>query len=310
MKLRIKTVLKIVAAAGILLVEVGCSLSPLSTWIAAFSTAAVATEQNTANAYQLVEHAYYDSQIASLVVNFDADGFHPETIEPFMPAREMEARTRILDGLKQYAENLAEISGDQPLNDLDTQAAAFGESLQNLSKSDSLQSLSKSSNISSTDMNLAATAIDALGRALIERKRSKELPAILKEMKGSIAQVCQLLETDIGDPEKSGLQNQLKNNYATLIRKEEQYIHHNEDKMSPAEKRAEIERLPKLVADEKTADQALAATQSALEQLAKTHTALAESASAKDSPTFKVLLQELNSDGQHLNSFFQKLPAQ
>jgi hypothetical protein len=301
-----KGVLTLIAIASL----AGCAISPLSKRTAAFSTAAVAAAQSTTNAYQVVEQSYYDSQVAALVVGFEKDGFHPENIQHFMSSKDMETRTRVLDGLKQYAETLAEVSGDQPLNVLDTQAAAFGKSLQDLSKSSDLQSLAKSAKISGADLNIATTAVDALGRMLIERSRRRDLPAILKQMKDPINQICVLLEADIGDPEKSGLRNELKNNYLTLIRKQEQYIHINEDKLSAQEKRLEIERLPKLVEDEKNADQALAATQAALAQLAKTHTALVESGNAKDSPGFKTLLSELVENGQQLHQFYQKLSTQ
>ena len=294
------------AAFVLLLSLTGCSLSPLSKRTAAFSTAAVASTQNTASAYQIVEQSYYDAQAASLVDNFDKNGFHPEQLQPFLPAKDMEARTRVIDGLRQYAETLAEVSGDQPLKDLDTQATALGKSLQAMSKNNDIQSL----HISTTDTNLATTAVDALGKVLIERRRSKELPAILKEMRDPIIQICTLLEADIGSPEKSGLRNQLKNDYDTLERKQEQYIYKNADKMTAEEKRTEIERLPKMEAARIKADQALAATQAALAQLAKTHTALVDSAQIKNSPAFKTLLSELVDDGQQLHSFYQNLPSQ
>ena len=304
-----RAVLPIVVALLGITVLASCAMSPLSKRTAAFSTAAAAAAQSTANAYQVVEQSYYDSQVAALVVAFDKDGFYPESIQPFMSSKDMEARTRILDGLKQYAETLAEVSGDQPLNSLDTQAAALGKSLQDLSKNGDIQPLAKSAHISESDLNVVTTAVDALGRVLIENRRRKDLPAILNQMKDPVNRICALLEADIGDPEKSGLRNELKNNYLTLIRKQEQFIHLNEGQMSAQEKRQEVERLPQLAADAKKADQALAATKAALAQLAKTHTALVESGNAKDSPGFKTLLSELVEDGQQLNQFYQKLPT-
>ena len=287
----------------------GCSISPMSKRTAAFSTAAVATTQKTTKAYQVVEQSYHDSQIASLVDAYDQAGFHPEQIQPFVSAEDMKVRTRVLEGLTKYAETLAEISSDQPLKSLDVQAAAFGKSLQTLSRNDEIKPLAKSAHISDTELNAVTTAVDALGRALIENRRRKDLPEVLRQMKQPVNQICELLEKDIGDPEKSGLRNELKNNYQTLIRKQEQFIHHNERQMSAQEKRQEIQRLPQLVSEAKAADESLAATQQALAQLAKTHTALVESGNAKDSPGFRALLAELIEYGQQLADFYQKLPA-
>src|SRR6266511_3095794 len=286
----------------------GCSISPMSKRTAAFSTAAVATTQKTTKAYQLVEQSYHDSQVAALVDTYDQDGFHPETIQPFISAEEMKVRTQVLQGLTTYAETLAEISSDQPLKTLDTQAAAFGKSLQTISRNDKIKPLAKSAHISDTELNIVTTAVDALGRALIENRRRTDLPEILRQMKEPVNQICDLLEKDIGDPKQSGLRNQLKLDYDTLMQKQDKFIHDNESHMSAQEKRQEIQRLPQLASEAKAADESLAATQKALAQLAKTHAALVESGNAKDSPGFRTLLAELVEYGQQLAEFYQKLP--
>jgi hypothetical protein len=308
MRVKRAVLCKVVALIGLASLT-GCSISPMSKRTAAFSTAAVATTQKTTKAYQLVEQSHHDSQVAALVDSYDQDGFDPKKIQPFLSAEDMQVRTRVLEGLTKYAETLAEITSDQPLKTLDVQAAAFGKSLQTLSRNGDIKPLAKSAHISDTELNLVTTAVDALGRALIENRRRKDLPQVLRQMKEPVNQICELLEKDIGEPEKSGLRNQLKNNYETLIRKQEQFIRHNERQMSAQEKRQEIHRLPQLVSEAKAADESLAATQKALAQLAKTHTALVESGNAKDSPGFRTLLAELIEYGQQIGEFYQKLPS-
>ena len=130
-----KTLRLHVAALVLLSFLSGCSLSPLAKRTADFSSAAAATSIDTASAYQIVERAHYDTEVATLVANYDTDGFHPEKIKPFLKPEDQETRTRILNGLTQYAETLAEVSGDQPLADVDKQAAVLGNSLKDLSKS-------------------------------------------------------------------------------------------------------------------------------------------------------------------------------
>ncbi len=300
----------VLAALVLLALSTGCSMSPLAKRASAFATAATAAAKNTANAYALVEQTHHDAEVQAMVANFDTQGFDPARIKPFMPAADMEARTKILDGLSKYAETLAYVSGDQPMADFDTQDAALGKSLEDLSKTGAIAGFLKSANVTGVDTNLVATAVDALGHALIERRRSRDLPAVLKEMTGPIAQICALLEADIGDPEKSGLRNQLKNDYDTLKRKQIRFIRDNEATMSASDKRTLIEELAKIADDEAAGDKTLAATQTALKQLAATHTALAESGSAKESPVFRTMLSELVSDGQQLQGFYSKLPAQ
>lgn len=297
-----------VAALGLLALT-GCSVSPLARRAAAFAPAATAAAKDTTAAYALVEQTHNQTEIATLVSNFDTDGFDLDKIKPFMPPKDMEARTKVLAGLAQYAEMLAYVSGDEPLTEFDTQAAALGKSLQTLSQSSELSSLTKSAHVSGTDVNIAATAIDALGRALITRRRSRELPGILKEMQGPIVEICALLEADLGAPETSGLRNQLHNDYGTLRRKQLRFIRDNKTTLSATDKRAALEELPKLAAAEAAGDRALAATQAALQQLAATHTALAASAGEKESPAFRTMLSELIHDGQQLGGFYAQLSA-
>lgn len=297
-----------VVILGLLTVLAGCTISPLGRRTSNFSTAAATTAMETANAYEMVERTHYETEVAALVANYDRDGFQPEKIKPFLSVKDKETRTRILDGLTRYAETLAEVSGDRPLKEIDTQAKALGESLRDLSKSDALAPLGQSAHLSDTEMNIAATALDALGRALVNRRRSRELPGILKEMQEPIETICSLLEADIGDPEKSGLRNQLRNDYATLIRKQTDYITDGKN-LTAAERRAAIESLPRLTAAQRDGDKALEATQKALRQLARTHTALVESAAAKDAPAFGTLLSELIDEGKQLHGFYERESA-
>ncbi len=92
---------RILAALALLALSTGCSMSPLAKRASAFATAATAAAKNTANAYALVEQTHHDAEVQAMVANFDAQGFDPARIKPFMPVEDMEARTKILDGLRQ-----------------------------------------------------------------------------------------------------------------------------------------------------------------------------------------------------------------
>jgi hypothetical protein len=56
-------------------------------------------------------------------------------------------------------------------------------------------------------------------------------------------------------------------------------------------------------------DKVLAKTQQELADLAKAHTALAETTSKKGSPAFKVLLSQLVQDGEQIKSVYSSLPT-
>ena len=290
------------ATLSLVLLISGCGIAPLSRRATAFSTAATAVALKMQNAYQRIDQSYTDAQMASLVNTFDTQGFNPSRIHPFMPEAAMQARTQMIAGLQQYATLLAEVSGNQPVTALDTQSEALGKSLQTLSTSTGIGTLATNAH---QDAALASTAVDALGRILIRHKTAKELPEILTRMQKPVDVICQLLQDDIGTPEGSGLRNQLKLDYDSLIAEQRTYIYANEAKMSPDEKLTEIERLPKLVITERQDDAILARTQSALKALAQTHDALVTTKNSRQAPAFRALLTELVAEGQQIASVYE-----
>jgi spore coat protein CotF len=124
-------------------------------------------------------------------------------------------------------------------------------------------------------------------------------------MQKPVDDICQLLEDDIGTPEGGGLRNQLKNDYDSLIAEQRTYIYANEAKMTPDEKRTEIENLPQLVTTEQQDDATLAQTQAALKALAATNEALATTKNSKQSPAFRALLADLVAEGQQIGSVYK-----
>ena len=283
----------------------GCSLSPLAKRSTEFASAATITTTDTADVYEVVERTYRKAQTARLVANYDKSGFDSTSLRPFLPQHDLDVRIEILSGLMSYAELLAAVSSDQSFTELDDSAKSLGAALGTLSANEL-----SASKLTSTDVNIATTAIDALGRALIEKKRRRELPGILHQMQQPIETICTLLAQDIGDPEHSGLRNELHISYLDLLREQKNYIAENESKLSPADRRDEIRILPQLAISEAHADRALAATQKALLQLARTHTALALTAAQKDSPAFRVQMQQLAAAAQQLKTFYASLSSQ
>jgi hypothetical protein len=282
----------------------GCALSPLAARTAAFSTAANAAISQTTNAYQLVNQSYAEAQMAILVSTYDRTGFDAATIKPFLPDEDLEVRTTVLNGLQQYAALLAEVSGNQPVADMEAQATAAGTSLASLQ-----QSSFKSFKITGTEQNLAVTAVAALGRALIEHQRARALPAILDEMNKPIQDICTILQSDIGTIGKPGLASALHRDYDDQIAAQRKFIQDNSATMSADERRAEIEALPKLVLAQRQSDKTLAATAKSLAALAAAHAALAATRNQKDAPAFKLELAKLVQNAQAISGFYASLSS-
>ena len=156
----------------------------------------------------------------------------------------------------------------------------------------------------------ASTAIDLLGKALIERRRQRDLPRILHEMQPVLDTLCPLLQQDIGAPPSApggghGLRDQLWNQYDNLIDNQTDFIGANKS-LPPAERAAEIARLPALVREQGAADAALATTQSALHDLAETHRDLLR---PQQPATFLDRLHQLTADGEQIAAFYNSLAS-
>ena len=289
----------------------GCSLalSPLANRSAAFGNAASQVVRDSSAAYDTVERTTYNASVSSLVLDFDTSGFDRDKIMPFLPPHDLAVRQMVLKGLQAYADDLAEIGGDRAFSPLNQQTMALSQNLESLSANGEIQKLAPQA--SAEEAKGLATAVDALGKVLIERKRRKELPRIIKNMQPVLEELCRLLELDLGNRPVdgrggSGLRDQLWNEYDDLIDNQADYIRDNKAKLSPSERAAEITKLPQLVEQQRAADGALASTQAALRDLVETHRALLL---PPQTGTFRSRCKELVQDGQQISQFYGSLTS-
>jgi hypothetical protein len=126
-------------------------------------------------------------------------------------------------------------------------------------------------------------------------------------MNKPIQDICKVLQDDIGTTDTPGLADALHRDYDRQIDAEQTFIRNNGGSMTPDQKRTEIETLPRLVLAQQQSDQALAATSKSLAALAAAHAALASTKSQKDSPAFKLELNELVQNAQSISSFYSSL---
>ena len=289
----------------------GCSLtlSPLAQRSASFGNAASGVVKDSSIAYDTVERTTYNASVSSLVLDFDTAGFDRERVKPFLSQHDLAARQTVLNGLRAYADDLAQVAGDQAFAPVDQQMATLSGNLETLAANTEIQKLAPTA--SDAEAKGLAVAVDTLAKVLIERKRRKELPHILAAMQPVLERLCLLLEQDLGSRPVdgkggSGLRDQLWNEYDNLIDNQTDYISDNKAKLSPSEKAAEIAKLPRLVEQQRAADGALASTQAALRDLVETHRALLLPPQAG---TFRDRVRELIQDGQQVAQFYGTLNA-
>lgn len=296
-----------VAVLTLTLMHVGCAMRAAHDQTSAFAQAVSVTTSNVEAAFDAVEHEYANVQADRLVVNYDKTGFNPADVKDFLSPEDLQIRMKLLKGISEYATSLAEISSDKKLTEFDDATKQFGTSLQTLSSSAAGKLLPKASD---ADRNVATTAIDALGRWFIERKRQKELPKLVTQMQGPIKKICELLSVDIGNaPDSSGsggsgLRDQLWREYSQRMMDESAFIDHSKG-MDAMTRAAEIRKLPALVRQQRLADATLAETQAGLKKIAITHTQLVKALA--DRASFTSQASELASESRRIREFYTSL---
>ncbi len=158
----------------------GCSISPLARNTAEFSSAASLVVDNTQNAYRKAVRINEDAQASLLVARFDTDHpMDPHSIRPLIDQKGLETRTKVLDGLRTYAQTIADLASGVSSPKLDEAATACGSNLKSLG--DALaSSTSIGINVTSAEANATSTALKALGDFLVNRQIKS---SVLKSLK-------------------------------------------------------------------------------------------------------------------------------
>ena len=287
---------------------IGCLSPAVHKNVPAFANAVTLATENTKSAFDAVEQQYEDVQAERIVVNYDKQSFNPKMVQQFLAPEDLQVRLALLDALQQYASTLSDVSGDKQLDQFDDKTRAFGSSLQALTGTAAFQKLVSSSAV---DVNIATTAVNALGRWFIERKRQQRLPQLIGEMQEPVRKTAELLQADIGSaPDEHGhggrgLRDQLWNEHTEAIVQQVAFIDENKDRMDPASKAEAIKKLPQLVRQRFLADQALKQTQATLAKLVDAHSALLEAVNSKTD--VQAEFSALISEGQRIKSFYDSL---
>ncbi len=282
----------------------GCTLSPLARHTADFSNATTLVVDNSENAFRAAVRLHQQAQAARLVARYDSQNpIDPHTLEPLISPEGLATRTSILEGLRCYAQALADISGGVSSKSLDDASAAAGNNLLGLS-----QAITAAKPIGFTlsqqQANVASTALNALGQFLTSQKIKSSVPKVIAEMDPNIDAITKILSSDI-----TALRSQAGLDYEQMLDEQDRFIRRAGKDLPPTERRSEIQQLPKILADKQTTDDMLADLDRCVQQLAQTHHALAASAGKKDASSLKARIAELHAIGQRLSNYYQALPS-
>lgn len=286
----------------------GC-LSPLAKHTAAFSTATATVVDGSEDAYRAAMRLRFEEQATASVYDYDTNPtWSPyKNLTPLLSSAQLDARIKVLDGLKAYADTLVILTSGKPSQDLETAAQSVGTNLQGLNQSVATNFSTLVPNIpvmSTANANAISTAILALGEYLTARKVKSSLPKITQQMNPTVTTLCELLNSDIGV-----LRSQADVDYQSLITRLDQSIRHEGSAVSPYEHREEIRILIDLADQQKANDELLAKLQSALHNLELTHQALAAAAQGNNPESIAQKIAELQAAGKDLGAYYKSLPA-
>ena len=289
------------------LILAGCATSaPLARHTADFSSATSLVVDNSENAYRAAVRLHDQEQAAIAVAKYDTDKpWDPHSLKPLIDSKGLQARSEVLGGLKAYAQSLADVTNGVDSPQLHAAAASVGTNLQSLGKSinsissDASSSSTAPSLISPEEANAASTAFKALGDYLVSRKIKSGVPKVIRDMDPQIEAIAQLLVSDI-----AVIRRQSANDYEQLLTQQDMFIRKSGSALSPTDRRAEIEKLPALLASKQSTDDMLADLQNCLTQLAQTHHALAAAAQNNNADSLQQRIADLHAAAERLASFF------
>lgn len=291
----------------------GCSLTPLAKHTVAFSQASDIVVTHSKDAYRAANRLRQREQIAAAVYAYGKDPhWSPyNDIRPLLTSDQLDARIKVLDGLKSYADSLVQLTVKQSNSDsdaLNTAAAGVGSNLKTLSQTVSTDlgtALPGVSALTTSQVNVISTAVLGLGEYLQRRKVKGALPEITKDMNPQVQILCNLLQADV-----KVLRRQADVDYTNLVETQNQFIQKEGSSLSPIQKRDEIGKLVGIATEQKANDDLLQKLQDAIAKLAETHGALAVAAQNDDSEALSQKIAELAAAGQELGNFYRSLPSE
>jgi hypothetical protein len=285
----------------------GCATSPLAKHTAEFATATNAVVDSSEGAYRAAVRLHDDEQLSAAVQKYDSyQPWDPHSIKHLIDARGLDARTDILDGLKTYAQTLADLTNGGHSDSLDAAATAVGNNLKQMSAAFNPDSTTPPSGFSITPVqaNAVSTALKALGDFLANQKVKSSVPKIIRDMDPQIAVLSNLLNSDINI-----LRRQSNDDYEQLLMQQDTFIRKSGQDLSPIERRAEIKRLGQIILRKEATDDMLRQLQATIKSLAETHHALATAAQSKDTASLSERIAELLATAERLNHFYDSLPT-
>jgi hypothetical protein len=327
----------ITLAAGLSLMAVGCVPEQLPKQVTLLSEATAPVVDQAAEAYHIAQAVHAQRVNYDAAADFDKNNvFIPGSIQEWPPDKDIAVRLDVLMAFQLYVKQVGQIVDNTDSTALDAASKSLGTNLTTLGNSlaptvenalgvtppapastttttvttttgnTSTTTTSTDSTappfISATAQAGIGTAFNALGKFLIYRTVSKDLPPQIEAMDPHVQALCELLAKDI-----SYIQLQEKLDSDDVIDKQTDFIRNSN--LDPEERRIEFMKLPDMARQQRANDQKLTALHAAILHLELAHHALAAAAQGNNPETFTQKLSDLFAAGQDLAKFYSSLSS-
>lgn len=280
-------------ATAIMLLLVGCP-GPNLRQLTAFSASVHQTTETTKAGFELVERAHRESKLEELTLKYltaDATA-NPQSISRFLPARDYQARIHALEGLKAYADALAQLASNDHIEALDSAAVSLGGTLLNFD--------STKFQLKPDEAAVLSTAVKAIGTWIINAKLTKKLPVIIQEMDKVVQDASSLLAKDL-----KTLAEQHKTASDQFVTQRNQLLLKTASRLKPSEVRLEAELIVDYVmaldASANTFDKASAA----LEAMKSAHGVLAKAVAEPEDADILDAIAKFAGEAKALKDFYK-----
>lgn len=262
----------------LLLILGGCASQPTLTQIAAFGVATESLAENAEKGYALVDEKVVQRNLYFLA-NDTSSGPTDKDFEGLVgaqglskeQAKALAARMEALNRLGTYASGLNKLATANFQEDIDDAALRLNGALTGLVESHKELSDSSESIMNQQSIGLVASAINAIGRTIVEKKRRDAIRTVIVEANPAVQSVAELIGKELA--EKGGAGDAA----AKAVRTSEGILklQYNKDRKSPQstfdERLAKLERIQQIHQDAEDTEGFFLAVGQAANQVAITH---------------------------------------
>jgi hypothetical protein len=208
-KLKILNIQLVLSTFLAISVYISCAPTLPSTQIKSFSLATEEVTSQAVRGYELLDESTIERKIVNIANDPGAD-IDDNSFQGILNYdKDLTVRLKMISLLRDYAKGLGELSTANFSEDIDKASKDLYGALAGLKET--LEASGKGIGISKDNLSIIATAVNAIGKTIVEKKRREAIKAIVKNSDPAVQKSADLLEEEI-----PSFGDFVKDNYLTV----------------------------------------------------------------------------------------------